>query len=383
MSRPELQDSLKFAEHYTHPDFPLYKATSLSADADYSEAIAFFVNGVEDDPQCQNNLAIFFALGIHYQQDLEKARTLLISAIELKLPQAYFNLGLLEHYRLIPRTASTLHRFTSALSLGIKEASYYLGQHEERNISHADFDGNAMDRSEAFGDARVRSLRYYAVAADVGHVLALTRMGDIYHSEMEVRDDALAMKYYSQAAQKDHLPAMFSAATLLTRGYSPRLSVTETDKSAFYIHEECDPERITALQAIIIEKTRDPEAAITLLNRAWNIHRSVEALEMMGDIRKEEKDYRAAGAFYMTGMHKGSITCLAKCGEMFLICDEIRSKTIARDLFKQFKTRLAESRILNPKMLELTEMINSYKEALKPIPRKKKKVDGDSDKTAE
>lgn len=381
MSRPELPDSLKFAEHYTHPDFPVYKATSLSADADYSEAIAFFVNGIDDDPHCQNNLAIFFALGIHYEQDLEKARTLLISAIALNLPEACFNLGLLEHYRLISRSPSTLHRFTSALSLGIKEASYYLGLNEERNISRADFDGNAMDRSEAFGDARVRSLRYHAVAAEVGHVLALTRMGDIYHSEMEVRDDALAMKYYSQAAQQNHLPAMFAAAELLVSGYSPRLSASETDKSAFYIHNDWNRERINTLQAMIIEQTRDRNAAITLLGRAWKIHRATEALEMMGDIRKEEKDYRAAGSYYLTAMHKGNIPCLAKCGEMFLLCEEIRSKTLARDLFKQFKARMAESRILNTKMLELTEMINSYKEELKPTPRKKKGVEDDSGKT--
>lgn len=380
MSRPELPDSLKFAEHYTHPDFPVYKVTSLSTDADYSEAIAFFVNGVEDDPHCQNNLALFFALGIHYPQDLEKARALLVSAIALNLPEAYFNLGLLEHYRLIPRSPSTLHRFTSALALGIKEASYYLGQDDERNISRADFDGNAMDRSEAFGDARVRSLRYYAVAAEVGHVLALTRMGDIYHSEPEVRDNALAMKYYSQAAQQDHLPALLAAAKLFVSGYSPRLSAAETDTSAFYIPDEWNRERINALQAMIIEQTRDRNAAITLLSRAWKIHRDTEALEMMGDIRKEEKDYRAAGSYYMTGMHKGNIPCLAKCGEMFLLCDEIRSKTMARDLFKQFKARMAESRILNTKMLELTEMINSYKEELKPTPRKKKGVECDSGK---
>lgn len=190
---------------------------------------------IHGDKRCQNQLGLWYEMGIGVEQDFENARKWYLESIKQDYPSAYYNLGLLYFTGkgVEKDLQKSIKYYTKGADLGhidcqqelgliyfrgigvkknSEKAIYWLNKSIEQNDSWAQYNlGILYLKGIDVAKDVIKGIELLKAASQNGYIKAYRQLGDCYRNGIGVGIDmSSAIQYYTKAGMLDDKNAIVS-----------------------------------------------------------------------------------------------------------------------------------------------------------------------------
>lgn len=325
-------------------DYNLIDSRHINLPADIEDFLPYCVNKLDINGDAENDLGILYCLGKGLEQDYKKAAEKFEQAITFNNAQAFFNLGILNYYKLISNPTSSDKLFFMALNQGIVESNYYRGLKEVGNIKMIQGHDLASDRSDAVEEAIVRAVPLFKKSADVKHLLSLKKLSNIYKDTCDIKDTQKALDYALQATTLGDVESMLTAAEILIEGYCPRIVdyLRENNNCNMIGAEQnllndyfTNRQKVSEIKEFYKTTTRDLNAAVKILKLAFNKGYGKARSKLAEVYFKNNIDIKAGIELCEEGVLIGDVDCCFLLANIYEVSEEFRDVNKSKKLYNE------------------------------------------------